>query len=68
MGGGGKGGATQVQYEPVKSAEESMKAASNEKARAQELRRGVTSTFNRSSMAAAPATGATSGTAKKLGA
>jgi len=68
MGGGGGGmPQEQVQYEPVKSAEESMKSASQATARAQEMRRGITSTFNRRS---ADATGGsmTGGTAKKLGA
>ena len=67
MCGGGKGGA-QVQYEPVKSAEQSMKDASDEVARAQEMRRGITSTFNRKTMAGAAASPATAGTAAKLGA
>ena len=47
MGGGSGGGAAQVQYEPVKTAEESVKSASSATARAQEMRRGITSTFNR---------------------
>jgi len=69
MGGGGSGGAQpQVQYEPVKTAEESMKSASQETARAQELRRGITSTFNRRSMGSGTPASATGGTAAKLGA
>jgi len=69
MGGGGGKGSTQVQYEPVKTAEESMKSASSSTARAQEMRRGITSTFNRRSMGGAASGGsATGGTAGKLGA
>ena len=65
---GGGGGGSQVQYEPVKSAEQSMKDAADEVARAQEMRRGITSTFNRKTMAGAAASPATAGTAAKLGA
>ena len=68
MGGGSGGSAAQVQYEPVKTAEESMKSASSETARAQEMRRGITSTFNRRGMtSASSAGGATAGTAARLG-
>lgn len=69
MGGGG-GKAKAVQYEPVRSAEDSMKEASSETARNQQLRRGIASTFSRSSMGggAAGASSATAGTATKLGA
>ena len=66
MGGGG-GKVSQVQYEPVKSAEQAMKDASDETIRAQEMRRGITSTFNRKSMAGAAGAGATAGTGAKLG-
>lgn len=68
MGGGGSGGGSQVQYEPVKTAEDSMKEASSETARAQEMRRGITSTFNRRSMSrGVSGASATSGAAAKLG-
>lgn len=67
MGGGGNA-PPPVQYEPIKSAEESMKEASAETGRAQQLRRGIASTFSRSSMASvASAASATSGSAGKLG-
>jgi len=68
MGGGSGGGSAQVQYEPVKTAEESMKSASQETARAQEMRRGITSTFNRKSMGGGSSSSVTGGTAAKLGA
>ena len=71
MGGGGSRGGgeqMQIQYEPVKTAEESMKSASQETARAQEMRRGITSTFNRKSMGGGTPASMTGGTAAKLGA
>lgn len=69
MGGGGsRGGGEQIQYEPVKTAEESMKSASQETARAQEMRRGITSTFNRKSMGGGTPASMTGGAAAKLGA
>lgn len=68
MCGGSGGGGTQVQYEPVKTAEESMKSASSATVRAQEMRRGITSTFNRRGMTSeSSAGGATAGTAARLG-
>lgn len=67
MGGKSKGGGSQVQYEPVKSAEQAMKDAADENIRAQEMRRGITSTFNRKTMAGAAGKTATGGTATKLG-
>lgn len=67
MGGGGKPSPAPA-IEPVKSADESMKEASQETSRAQQLRRGLASTFSRSSMSGASGTSATSGAAKKLGA
>lgn len=66
MGGGGSAPKT-VQYEPVKPAEEAMKEASMDTARAQQLRRGIASTFSRSSMASASGSSATAGTSSKLG-
>lgn len=71
MGGGGGGkGATAPMLEPVKSAEAAMREASNSAGRNQQLRRGLASTFSRSSMGggAASPTPATAGTGKKLGA
>lgn len=67
--GGGKGGgaAAQPAIEPVKSAEEAMKSAGDASARAQQLKRGIASTFNRPTAFAAPSGGATSGAASKLG-
>ena len=75
--GGSGGGAAQVQYEPVKTAEESVKSASSATARAQEMRRGITSTFNRRGItstfnrrgmtSSSSAGGATAGTAARLG-
>lgn len=67
-GGGGKGGAPKL--EPVKSAEDAMREASTSAGRNQQLRRGLASTFSRSSMGggAASPTPATAGTGKKLGA
>lgn len=67
MGGGGGKSQAQVQYEPVKSAEQAMRDAADETIRAQEMRRGITSTFNRKSMAGAGGGTATSGSAAKLG-
>ena len=68
MGGGGKsGGAAQQPIEPVKSAEEVMKSAGDASTRAQQLKRGIASTFNRPTAFAAPSGGATSGAASKLG-
>ncbi len=65
---GGGGSAKQVQYEPVKSAEQTMQEASSDAARSQQLRRGIASTFSRQSMGASGGgTGATSGTGAKLG-
>lgn len=67
MGGGSKKNSA-PQYEPLKTAEESMQSASQTTAREQQLRRGIASTFSRSSMGrSAPVPGATSGTAGKLG-
>lgn len=69
MGGGGKGGAAaQVQYEPIKTAEEAKEGASSSTVRAQEMRRGITSTFNRRSMGSSAGGSATGGMATKLGA
>lgn len=73
MGGGGSGGgsvAPAPAIEPIKSADESMKSASQATSRAQQLRRGLASTFSRSSMGGATGTAAsaTSGSGKKLGA
>ncbi len=66
--GGGGGAATQTQYEPVKSAEQTMKEASSDAVRSQQLRRGISSTFSRSSMGASGGgSSATSGTGAKLG-
>ena len=62
--GGGSAPATPI--EPVKSAEEVMKSASDSSARAAQLRRGIASTFNRPTVDAA-GTSATSGTGTKLG-
>ena len=67
MGGGGGGGGEQVTYEPVKSVEQSMKDAQSETIRAQQLRRGITSTFNRKMMTDAGAVSASSGGSSKLG-
>lgn len=70
MGMGGGGGSTAAtQYEPVKAAEQSMKEASSDTARAQQLRRGIASTFSRSTMGNGSASGgsATAGSAAKLG-
>lgn len=69
MGGGGGGGKTAPTYEPVKPAEQTMKEASSATSRAQQLRRGIASTFSRPSMGGGkPAGSATGGTAAKLGA
>ena len=69
MGGGGGGGGKAVAYEPVKPAEQTMKEASSATSRAQQLRRGIASTFSRPSMGGGKSAGsATSGTAAKLGA
>lgn len=65
MGGGGKGEV--VQYEPVKSAEQTMKEAASDTARAQQLRRGIASTFSRSSFGKAAASSATGGASARLG-
>lgn len=73
MGGRAKGGgSTTPAIEPVKSAEDAMKSASDVSARAQALRNGIASTFNRRAAfatptAAATMNGATSGAASKLG-
>lgn len=68
MGGGRPKASGTVQYEPIKPAEESMKEASSETARAQQLRRGLASTFSRPGMMGGEGVSATSGTATKLGA
>jgi hypothetical protein len=70
MGGGGGGGKTAPAYEPVKPAEQTMKEASSATSRAQQLRRGIASTFSRPSMGGGskPVGSATGGTAAKLGA
>lgn len=68
-GGGGKVPDPAPVLEPIKSADESMREASQEASRAQQLRRGLSSTFSRSSMSG-PSGGstATAGASKKLGA
>ena len=70
MGGGGSAPKA-VAYEPIKSAEQTMKDAASESARNQQLRRGLASTFSRSTIggsgAAKSVTPATSGSASKLG-
>jgi hypothetical protein len=69
MGGGGGGGKTAPAYEPVKPAEQTMKEASSATSRAQQLRRGIASTFSRPAMGGGkPVSTATSGSAAKLGA
>lgn len=68
-GGGGKAAAAAPAYEPVKPAEQTMKEASSAISRAQQLRRGIASTFSRPSMGGGkPVGSATGGTAAKLGA
>lgn len=66
MGGGAGGAKSAPPIEPVKSAEEVMKSASDSSTRAAQLRRGIASTFNRPTMAAGGSS-ATSGTGTKLG-
>lgn len=69
MGGGGGGGKAAPAYEPVKPAEQTMKEASSATSRAQQLRRGIASTFSRPSMGGGkPVKSATGGAAAKLGA
>ena len=64
--GGGAGGGGAEPIEPVKSAEEVMKSASDSSTRAAQLRRGIASTFNRPTMGAGGSS-ATAGTGTKLG-
>lgn len=65
MGKGG-GSVSAPAIEPIKSADETMRSASQETARAQQLRRGLASTFSRSTVAGG--TSPTAGSATKLGA
>lgn len=66
--GGGSAGAAAA-IEPIKSADETMREASSAASRAQQLRRGLASTFSRSTMGkGVGASSATAGTATKLGA
>ena len=67
MGGGGGKGAEVIQYEPVKTAEQSIKEASSDASRAQQLRRGISSTFSRSTFGKAAASSATAGASHRLG-
>lgn len=62
-GGGGGGSVAAMPIEPMKSAEETMKTASDSSMRATQLRKGIASTFNRPEMAS----GATAGQGSKLG-
>ena len=67
-GGGSRGGGgSAVALEPIKSADQTMREASSSASRAQQLRRGLASTFSREGMGAAPSGGGTSGAARKLG-
>ncbi len=66
----GKGGGTPKAQalEPLKSAEQSMNEAADATGRAQQLRRGLASTFSRPGMGGAPAAAsATAGASRKLG-
>lgn len=67
----GKGGGTPKAQalEPLKSAEQSMNEAADATGRAQQLRRGLASTFSRPGMGGQPAAAgsATSGAARRLG-
>lgn len=65
--GGGSSASAAQQIEPIKSADESMKEASQATSRAQQLRRGLASTFSRSGMSSAYGSNATSGVGNKLG-
>lgn len=65
--GGAGGAATKPPIEPVKSAEEIMKSASDSSNRAAQLRRGIASTFSRPTMENQHPVSATSGSAAKLG-
>lgn len=64
-GGGSKPVAKPI--EPIKSAEEVMKSASDSSARAAQLRKGIASTFSRPTMESAAGSSATAGTSTKLG-
>ena len=69
MGKGGGSAGRQVAIEPLKSADQTMQDAADASSRAQQLRRGLASTFSRSGMGgSASGSSATSGTAAKLGA
>jgi len=66
----GKGGGSKpaTALEPVKAAEQVQKGAAASTIRAQQLRRGLASTFSRSTMGSgASAASATAGASKKLG-
>ncbi len=66
----GKGGGSRPApaMEPVKAADVVQKGAAASTIRAQQLRRGLASTFSRPSMGGgAPAASATAGTARRLG-
>lgn len=62
----GKGGGSAPAIEPVKPAAEVMKEAASSTARAQQLRRGLASTFSREGFGSGPRA-ATAGMASKLG-